>query len=906
MIPLKLQIKNFLSYGPSIQTIDFTPYHLIALSGKNGHGKSALLDAITWTIWGQARKVAATAKADAHLLRLGQTQMMTALDFEFNAKTYRIRREYAQTYGKPYAALDFGIVDTQTNAFISLTDKTIRDTQTKIETTLGLDYDSFINSSFLRQGQSNEFSKKTPKERKEILANILSLGHYEILRKRALEKAKAAHLSYEHLQHLQKNILLELEQLPTLREEIRTAECRLQELCAQEVRIAERLVVHDTEKQDIYHAQQQEQVLAFQIEHHATQQKNLREKLRSVHVTWHTIHVQQLTMPDPHTIEVEKKTALAHLNHHQAVLHKHLQLKELYLQHKASENNLVNALNQEYNLKISTKQIQQAHVESTLAAQQNMLNEYTDHLKRQCLEIEHTNLIISQLYEQLKEMPAHYNTNTALEKQFEKRKMFYYRWIAQAQGLQQEQQQILQKSDLTHNENDPSCPLCEQNLSASRKKFLKHKFLKQASFLEYRYQKLNATIKRLKTVLIEQHTALETLKKTTQEYQLMQVKYDELIMLQKNRTQALQEMEKEAHQLQQQYTVTTHLKQAAHDALSALQQASVDFVANNGEYQKIQTACQEVLVALKDIAYSQEEHAKAQALVTSLEQQNAHHAHLMQEISVQKQRKVEMHELCVKLKILKKEIATVEEQKKSFTNLSDKIVQHQFIEELLMQENERTKRDKEKVLTTKGALENQRLRLQAQELECAEHKHTITELHTTIEDYTTIAASLSKDGIQAILIEDAIPEIEAEANAILGQLTDNQAHVFIESLRDLKKGGTKETLDIKISDAAGMRPYELFSGGEAFKIDFALRIAISKLLARRAGTSLQTLIIDEGFGSQDEDGLHNIMEALYKIQESFCKIIIVSHLPSMKEHFPVHFQVEKGPEGSVVRVFEQG
>ena len=90
---------------------------------------------------------------------------------------------------------------------------------------------------------------------------------------------------------------------------------------------------------------------------------------------------------------------------------------------------------------------------------------------------------------------------------------------------------------------------------------------------------------------------------------------------------------------------------------------------------------------------------------------------------------------------------------------------------------------------------------------------------------------------------------------LLAKLTDNQTQLFIESLRDLKKGGTKETLDIKISDAVGIRPYELFSGGEAFRIDFALRIAISKLLARRAGTSLQTLIIDEGFGSQDEDGL---------------------------------------------------
>ena len=154
------------------------------------------------------------------------------------------------------------------------------------------------------------------------------------------------------------------------------------------------------------------------------------------------------------------------------------------------------------------------------------------------------------------------------------------------------------------------------------------------------------------------------------------------------------------------------------------------------------------------------------------------------------------------------------------------------------------------------------------------------------------------------MIEESIPEIEQEANELLSRLTNNQSQIFIESLRDLKKGGTKETLDIKISDDIGLRPYEMFSGGEAFRIDFAIRIAISKLLARRAGTSLQTLIIDEGFGSQDEEGLNNIMDCIYKIQDDFEKIIIVSHLPSMKEQFPVQFVVNKSATGSLINVVE--
>ena len=215
-------------------------------------------------------------------------------------------------------------------------------------------------------------------------------------------------------------------------------------------------------------------------------------------------------------------------------------------------------------------------------------------------------------------------------------------------------------------------------------------------------------------------------------------------------------------------------------------------------------------------------------------------------------------------------------------------------------------REKEHLLQEQGSLENQHKKLEHTKQEHAGLQKELATCNQTVDDYQAIATATGKDGIQALLIEDAIPEIEQETNDLLSKLTDNQTHLFIESLRDLKKGGTKETLDIKISDSAGIRPYELFSGGEAFRIDFALRIAISKLLARRAGTSLKTLIIDEGFGSQDEEGLSHIMDALYKIQDDFTKIIIVSHLSSMKSQFPVHFVIEKGPNGSIVEIVEQG
>jgi exonuclease SbcC len=75
MIPLRLTIKNFLSYGADAQTINFEPYNLICLSGKNGHGKSALLDAMTWSIWGQARKLIKRFIASSVKLLLRQVKL---------------------------------------------------------------------------------------------------------------------------------------------------------------------------------------------------------------------------------------------------------------------------------------------------------------------------------------------------------------------------------------------------------------------------------------------------------------------------------------------------------------------------------------------------------------------------------------------------------------------------------------------------------------------------------------------------------------------------------------------------------------------------------------------------------------------------------------------------------------
>ena len=107
-----------------------------------------------------------------------------------------------------------------------------------------------------------------------------------------------------------------------------------------------------------------------------------------------------------------------------------------------------------------------------------------------------------------------------------------------------------------------------------------------------------------------------------------------------------------------------------------------------------------------------------------------------------------------------------------------------------------------------------------------------------------------------------------------------------------------ETLDILIADDTGTRNYELFSGGEGFRINFALRIALSKLLAWRAGAPLSTLFIDEGFGTQDVDGRDRILDVLKSIEPDFQRILIITHMEEIKEAFPVRIDVIRTAMGS--------
>lgn len=197
-----------------------------------------------------------------------------------------------------------------------------------------------------------------------------------------------------------------------------------------------------------------------------------------------------------------------------------------------------------------------------------------------------------------------------------------------------------------------------------------------------------------------------------------------------------------------------------------------------------------------------------------------------------------------------------------------------------------------------GAARQQLAALEAferQRIERRAEREVLLEELGLLED---LREAFGKRGVPAMIIETAVPELERYANELLTRISEGRLNVRIETQRETKAGDLREALDIIISDELGSRAYELYSGGEAFRINFAIRIGLSRLLAQRAGAQLRSLFIDEGFGTQDARGREQLVAAINSIQDDFELILVITHIEELKDAFPARIEITKTAQGS--------
>ncbi len=185
MIPKRVVLENFLSFASPAVTFDFTgdDEALWVITGPNGCGKSAVFDGITYALFECHRGSDVRKKLDL-LTRHGTDGCQVVLEFDFAGHNFRITRGRSRT-GKTTRPLQKLEEQSANGDWIALKEGTSSATLTNwVVDTLGLDYDSFTTSVLLKQGEADKLLSSSKEDRLKILKGIIGFEHYEALSER--------------------------------------------------------------------------------------------------------------------------------------------------------------------------------------------------------------------------------------------------------------------------------------------------------------------------------------------------------------------------------------------------------------------------------------------------------------------------------------------------------------------------------------------------------------------------------------------------------------------------------------------------------------------------------------------------------------------------------------------------
>ncbi len=1001
MIPQKLRLKNFLSYQQL--ALDFSGLHVACICGANGAGKSSLLEAITWAIWGASR-----AASEDDVIHVGSKE--TQVDFTFIAageicRVIRTRSRNSST------SLEFQVQSE--GKFKSLTERKVRSTQQTIVSHLKMDYETFVNSAYLRQGRADEFMLKRPSDRKQILADMLSLSQYDELSERAKDIArnsKAESIALENmLVHLRTSILAGEAIAPQLA----SLRSQLTELQAWESRDRHRLqVVEETQKayqtvtQQLAWQQQQQTSLTANLAQSARQlagqQKQLqqleahlgkRSQISQDHDRYQLLSTQEAELERKFLKYQQLSDRRGEFSHKLATLQ-----SDLKGQLRAYQAQLEALVQQQSDLQIILKRATEIETAIAQLHQARAILQEFDRLHGQSTPLTHRHQVLQhQLEREATKLSAKLDELITKREQLHLQVQKQEQLLSHAQELDRQivmlqkkqvyQQRVHEKglerrdflerlktrladSEAAFNKleskmrqltvpNAP-CPLCDRPLDDAHWQLVQKKHKQESrdlqaeiwvvkeqqaasnceiQVLREEYRSLAKELAPLNDLIQRKGTLQERLKAIAEAQQRLALIDTEIIELrdrlqsQNYSREAWEEMELIAKNIKKfAYDEKNHalargdverwrwadvkqseLKNAQRQAdnfalkipdLQTKTNQLQDRLTKNLIDLEVQHELEQCDRALTQLAYDPDRHqqlrTQKQELTRSLLQYQEltraeqEYPELQQQVQhlqqVQRDRQIEIQTITA-------QIAHLQAQSQNLDG--DHLQEIQSLRQNL--QNWRSQMDS--LLAQIGSLQQSQQQLEQSrdreqealsQIELTRHRQRIhTELHQ----------AFGKNGIQALMLENVLPQIEIEANKILAQLSDRQLNVrFITQKSGKKSDRLIETLDIEIADTKGTRPYETYSGGEAFRINFAVRLALSRILAQRKGSNLQTLIIDEGFGSQDQLGCDRLVSAINAIAPDFECILVITHMPQMKEAFNMLIEVSKSEEGSTVQL----
>jgi exonuclease SbcC len=859
VIPLHLRVSGFLSYRDPAE-LDFTGFDLACISGPNGAGKSTLLDAITWALFGQARR------RDESLINLQSEAAEVVFTFRYEHSDYRILRSLRR--GKP-GVLEFqarqvaGSADSDSGTeWKPLTERTQRDTQARIEQVLRLDYDTFVNASFFLQGKADLFAQQSPARRKEVLGNILGLEVWESYKARTAELRRGREAELAAVTGRLGEIDTELGEEAQRRQHLEELETALSRATAARKAQAGSLdgarKTHAVlDRQRLVLAEQRTSLDRIRSEHAAMRSRLFdRQALRTqnAELAGRAAGIQA-------AFEAWKRT--------RTELEQWAKSARSFAEHERKRGPLLQA--------IATEQARMDQERAQLLVQQQQAAERASSMAPLDSELQQAATLLEEVERRVLERDQ-------LQQQVAEARETVAEKSAENKALKDNMDDLKTRIEVLGAAAGADCPLCGQPLSDSHRKTTLKRLQAEGKQHGDQYRQNLAAVQSLRDSTAELEGRVASFAGT-----------DDL-RLQHSRTVA---------QLTERLgLVQADLRAWETSGLARLSELSRLIESADFAHQSRQKLAA-LDAELADLGYDAAAHDAVR--LRELEQRAAEESHsrlvaaraalapLEDEI-----RNLE-HLLAERGTVVAGQEADVDKLQSELDSAGADLPDLAQVERLLFELQEQENRLNQDV----GAARQKVAVLDGLRQRSAELVSARQSLALHIGRHRALESAFGKDGVQALLIEQALPEVETRANEILDRLSDGRMSVHFEtqaSYRDRKREDLKETLDIKISDGAGQRDYEMYSGGEAFRVNFAIRLALSQVLAGRKGARLQTLVIDEGFGSQDNQGIQRLIETINLVRHDFAKILLISHLDELKDAFPTRIEVEKGERGSSLTV----
>ncbi len=886
MILKSLHLKNFLIHEDT--KIDFSEKGITVFIGENGAGKSSILEAITFALFGKSDK-----GNQASLVKWGRKQATVILDFQKGNSVYRIERVITLRGNK--ASSTGTVYQKKGDRYIPYYQKNITKEIPKLT---GITNKIFSSSILVKQGDIEGILKLSPKERGKVLEEILDMTLYQLLSEKAAEKRKTLQIERETL----KNSIPDTEEI---KERIDVLEKEYKKLLEEKEDIEKRLSWEKQKERELKDILEKVLNEKNAYEKKLEEIQNLKEKkenyLQEINRYKNLLHQieekeKQLKKLEEEVKELEKieellKTFMEYekLEEKNSFLEKEIKEyegKRRYIQEYSSLYETYISFEKEYktlNQRLKELSIKEGKKE-TLSQQIKKLKEERKKHQLKALEIAKKLQSFKKIYKTLELNPVIINQFIQNNKEaidfYTKKKE---ELLKELSALETEGKKL--NKDIQNLEKlEGTCPTCKRPIEEHSKEALLKELREELEAKREKYKKIKEEIQKIEEKLSVEKQLTPVLEEFKQEYEKYKQVNKEINQLEaqlsvlEQETKGKSEIEKKLIEIEEYLTGNKEKYEIFMEAKRFLKEKNLNKIKE--EYERIKEKIEYLKNQVKEIKKSELERKLEDlkrkereyiALKEFVKQKDEalRETNRFEKLLEETEEKIKKYESQIEKKDFDTEIELlkhkIEEKYKSISLLTENLLQ---------------------LSGEIGKIENEISSLKRELKKAEEIKTKLKQIEEKIKKYEKVENALGVKGIQRVIRENALYRLPKIVNIIFSFFDFPFQQIKFSEDFDISllvPTIEKEDRYIDINSV---------SGGQRVALALALRIAISRFLTDRA----DFLILDEPTVHLDSQRRNDLINILIDLKEKGLvnQLILVTHDTEIEDAADTIYYIENG------------